>query len=332
MKKIISTALLLSIFALNVSAKKVKFAVDMTGQIINTTGIHISGDFQTIAGFPGGDWASNTTSLTQEGTSDIYSIVVEIPAFAKYEYKFLNGDQFYEAEFVPIESRVGYNFDDNRWIYVDSLGDDTSFVGAILFAANAPAGNFLVRYIVDTQTLPSIDAAGMHVAGSFQNWDPTTTFLYSFTANVHEIISYVPTGTYEYKFYNGNTVGTAETVPGACSVNSNRELVIDKDTVLTAFCFASCTACLVGIEESESLTGVALFPNPADEFTMMTFADNNLSYTISVFDITGRKVATYFTEKTNSIKLETENLNKGIYFVNAIASNNKSFSGKLIIN
>ena len=72
MKKIISTALLLSIFAMNVSAKKVKFAVDMTGQIINTTGIHISGDFQTIAGFPGGDWASNTTPLTQEGTTDIY--------------------------------------------------------------------------------------------------------------------------------------------------------------------------------------------------------------------------------------------------------------------
>ena len=129
MKKIISTALLLSIFAMNVSAKKVKFAVDMTGQIINTTGIHISGDFQTIAGFPGGDWASNTTPLTQEGTTDIYSIVVDIPAFAKYEYKFLNGDQFYEAEFVPVESRVGYNFDDNRWIYVDSLADDTSFVG-----------------------------------------------------------------------------------------------------------------------------------------------------------------------------------------------------------
>ena len=332
MKNLLSTMLLFSIIVFNASAKKVKFAVDMTGQIINTTGIHISGDFQTIAGFPGGDWASNTTTLTQEGATDIYSIVVDIPAFAKYEYKFLNGDQFYEAEFVPVESRVGYNFNDNRWIYVDSLADDTTFVGAILFAANAPAGNFLVRYIVDTQTLPSFDPAGMHVAGNFQNWDPTTIYLYSFTANVHEIISYVPTGTYEFKFYNGNTVGTAELVPAICAVNSNRELIVDKDTVLTSFCFASCTACLVGIEENDKLSGVELFPNPAEDFTMITFADNNLSYTISILDITGRIVSTYFTENKNSVRIETDKLNQGIYFVNAIANNNKSYSGKLIIN
>lgn len=332
MKKLISTLLLLVIITISATAKKVKFAVDMTGQLVNTTGIHCSGDFQTIAGFPGGDWASNTTTLTQEGSTEIYSIVVDIPAFAKYEYKFLNGDQFYEAEFVPIESRVGYNFNDNRWIYVDSLANDTTFVGAILFAGNAPAGNFLVRFLVDTQTLPSFDPAGMHVAGNFQNWDPTTTYLYSFATNVHEIISYVPTGTYEFKFYNGNTIGTAESVPAICAVNTNREITVDKDTVLTAFCFASCTACLVGIEENEILAGVELFPNPAEDFTMITFSDNNLSYTISVFDITGRKVSTYFTENKNSVRIETENLNKGIYFVNAVASNNKSYSGKLIIN
>ena len=94
-----------------------------------------------LQAFRKGDWASNTTTLTQEGSTEIYSIVVDIPAFAKYEYKFLNGDQFYEAEFVPI-IRVGYNFNDNRWIYVDSLANDTTFVGAILFAGNAPAEIF----------------------------------------------------------------------------------------------------------------------------------------------------------------------------------------------
>lgn len=332
MKTKISLTLVILFTALLASAKKVKFAVDMTGQTVNTTGVHVSGDFQTLAGFPGGDWASNTTPLTQEGSTEIYSIVVDIPAFAKYEYKFLNGDQFYEAEFVPVESRVGYNFNDNRWIYVDSLGDDTTFVGAIMFAANAPAGNYLVRYLVDTQTLPSIDPAGMHVAGNFQNWDPTTTFLYSFATNIHEIISYVPMGTYEYKFFNGNTTGSAEVLPGICSVNSNRELIVDKDSVLAAYCFASCTVCLVGIDDTEKLTGVELFPNPASDFATITFTDNNMSYTVSVFDMTGRKVADYFTENKNSVKIETGTLEKGIYFVNAIAGNSKSYSGKLIIN
>ncbi|MBL0105706.1 MAG: hypothetical protein IPP51_19130 [Bacteroidetes bacterium] len=126
MKKLVIGMLML-VCALQASAKKVKFAVDMTGIVINVTGMHISGDFQTEIGLQN-DWVSDSTSLYQESAdTNIYSIVVDLPAFRLYEYKFLNGDQFYEAEFVPIESRVGYNFDDNRWLYVDSLGDDTTF-------------------------------------------------------------------------------------------------------------------------------------------------------------------------------------------------------------
>ena len=57
----------------------------MAHQVVNTTGVHIVGDFQTLAGFAGGDWISSSTPMTQEGTSTIYSIVVDIPAFQKYE-------------------------------------------------------------------------------------------------------------------------------------------------------------------------------------------------------------------------------------------------------
>ncbi|MBL0031805.1 MAG: T9SS type A sorting domain-containing protein [Bacteroidetes bacterium] len=332
MKNIISIAAFVLLIAFHSAAKKVKFAVDMTGQTVNTTGVHVSGDFQTIAGFPGGDWNSGTTTMTQEGASQIDSVVVDLPAFSKYEYKFINGDQYYEAEFVPVESRVGYNFSDSRWIYVDSFANDTSFVGAILFAANAPAGNYLVRFIVDTQTLPSVDGTGMHVAGSFQNWDPTTNFLFSFTSNVHEKIEYVPAGTYEYKFFNGNSIGGAETLPAICSVNSNRELTVTRDTILTSFCFASCTSCLTSINESEMLNGVVFYPNPAKNFTTISFTDLSLSYKISIFDLTGRNISEYHSENNSSVKIETSELNKGIYFVNVIANNYKSFSGKLIVN
>src|SRR5690242_14171373 len=105
---ILSFALLLAVSA-SVSAKKMKFAVDMTGIVIYVTCMHIGGDFQTLAGFAGGDWQPNTTSIPQEGATAVYSIVVDIPAFRKYEYKFINGDQWYDAEFVPAESRVGYD-------------------------------------------------------------------------------------------------------------------------------------------------------------------------------------------------------------------------------
>ena len=126
--KIIYITLFFFSFTCFAFAKKVKFAVDLTGQPISPNGVHITGDFQEIAGFPGGDWTSDGTPLTQEGTSSIYSIIIDLPAFRKYEYKFVNGDKFYEAEFIPIASRVGYDFNDNRWIYVDSTSADTSFM------------------------------------------------------------------------------------------------------------------------------------------------------------------------------------------------------------
>jgi len=88
-KTFLILALILSFSIVN--AKKVKFSVDMTGQTISSYGVHVSGDFQTLAGYSGGDWASNTTLMAQEADTNIYSIVVDIPAFKKYEYKFLNG-------------------------------------------------------------------------------------------------------------------------------------------------------------------------------------------------------------------------------------------------
>src|SRR6185436_20741908 len=210
----------------NLFAKKVKFSVDMTGQTLSPNGIHVTGDFQTAAGFPGGDWQPNTTTLTQEGSTNIYSIIVDIPAFTKYEYRYVNGDQSYEVEFVPIESRVGDNFDDNRWLWVDSLANDTTDIGAIVFDTNAPAGLTLVRFLVDMQNEPSVSPAGVHIAGDFQGWDPSKIMLYSFGSDVYEIISYVNPGTYEYKFYNGNTGGSMENIPALCSVNTNREIVV----------------------------------------------------------------------------------------------------------
>ena len=129
-KKIVILSLL---FCANMGfAKRVKFAVDMTGQTISPNGVHISGDFQTEAGFPT-DWDSESTVMNKETGSDIYSVTVNIPAFRKYEYKYVNGDKFYEVEFVPEKSRVGYDFSDSRWIYIDSLSDDVTLLPKLLF-------------------------------------------------------------------------------------------------------------------------------------------------------------------------------------------------------
>jgi hypothetical protein len=320
MKKLIFSTCLIFLCLASV-AKKVKFAVDLSNETVSLNGVHITGDFQTLAGFPGGDWASNTTPLSQEGLTNIYSIVVDIPAFAKYEYKFVNGDQFYEAEFVPVQSRVGYNFDDNRWIYVDSLSDDTSFVGAIIFAGNAPAGLKLVRYMVDMQN-QSVPVTGAHIAGDFQGWDPATIKLYSFGSGIYEIIFYVIAGTYEYKFYNGNTTGDAEIIPAGCAVNNNRYLQLTTDSVLSTVCFSLCTVCsLSGIDTHTAMHAPSLAPNPSSYYTVLNFNDDMLVHTIQIFDVTGRILRSYQDYSGTSLLIDKEQLDPGAYIITSVTGN-----------
>ncbi|MEP7263460.1 MAG: T9SS type A sorting domain-containing protein [Bacteroidota bacterium] len=327
MKKIILLICLFS--ATGTFAKKVKFAVDMTGQTLNVTGMHISGDFQTLAGFPGGDWASNTTPLAQEGATNIYSIIVEIPAFAKYEYKFVNGDQFYDAEFVPEQSRVGYNFNDNRWLYVDSLADDTVFVGAILFGGNAPAGLYLFRTLVDMSSTGSVPASGVHLAATFNFFDPGITKMYSFGANVYEIISYVTATSVDYKFYNGNTIVDGETVPGSCALNSNRNIMITGDTVLSVVCFSSCTACVQSISENIQ-DKFKIYPNPGNADTYLKFYNTGADRSVEITDAAGRIVTSY-SDVTGDLIISRNGLENGLYIINVISEGNKTASGKLIL-
>ena len=333
MKKIILIAVLLSLQSIGF-AKKVKFAVDMTGLTISTFGMHISGDFQTIAGFAGGDWMPNTTPLAQEtADTNIYSIVVDIPAFAKYEYKFVNGDQFYEAEFVPIESRVGYNFDDNRWIYVDSLSNDTSFVGAIRFSQNAPKGYHLLRLKVDMRNAGLIDPSGTHVGGSFQGWNTNNSILYSLNDTIEELIVYIDTliTSAQFKYINGNTSVGYETVPAICASSGNRDFQIPKDTVLNVVCFSECMDCLnVGIAERATTENVNLYPNPTNDFSVLEFENNNIR-TISIINTLGSIVRSYSNINETSLTIEKNDLKKGIYFIIIRASENNISTTKWVI-
>ena len=202
-------SLLFILLGTSVFAKKVKFAVDMRNQTVNATGVHIVGDFQEAAGL--GTNFGVMSPMAQEGSSTIYSIIVDIPAFEKYEYKFANGDLFYEVEFVPVESRVGYDFVDNRWLYVDSTANDTTFVGAILYGENAPFGLEMVRLLVDLSDQGSIAASGVHIGGTFNNWGSVKTQIISLENNTSfEGILYLADGSYEYKYYNGSSAADAD--------------------------------------------------------------------------------------------------------------------------
>jgi hypothetical protein len=334
MKKILSLLLALTITS-GIQAKKVKFAVDMSTYTISPNGIHVIGDFQVIAGFAGLDWDPGTTLLTQEGSTTIYSIIVDIPAFQKYEFKFVNGNQTYESEFVPEESRVGYNFVDNRWLYVDSLSNDTTFPGAVIFGSNAPVGKSLIRYKVDMSIVGNVSTDGVHVGTSYQpaGVDPTKIRLYSFGSGVYEIINYQINNSYTYIFYNGKNLSNVETIPSSCSVFGNRGITLVKDTVFPAFCFSSCSACVgVGIKENNVRSvSLTLYPNPANDVVTIQ-SDIIGAYNVSLFDVSGKQIITLKEIETQTIEMNIQDVNSGIYFVRVSGKNGQSTTHKLVIN
>jgi len=317
------------------SAKKVKFAVDMTGQTVNTTGVHVSGDFQEAAGFPGGDWQSNTTVMTNEPGTEIYRVIVDIPAFAKYEYKFLNGDQWYEVEFVPVESRVGYNYNDNRWIYIDSLYNDTTMINPVLFSGNAPAGQYLLRLKVDLQLEPSVSVDGVHVAGDFQGWDTYLTIMYTFEEKVYEYIAYVDiaSGYCEYRFVNGNSAENFEFVPDECSVDGNRAITMTHDTVMETVCFSSCSACgSQWTRDNHQPPSARIYPNPCQEYSILEFNDSEPSHEVIITDIPGNIIEQYADCRSETLIISGDNLKTGIYFVRIESGKRWLSTLKLVIS
>lgn len=234
-------------------AKHVKFQVDMTGQTVSANGVHMAGDFQAAAGFPG-DWDPATTALSNGGSGDIYSVVVDIPTDAFYRFKFINGNSWNEVEGVPAICQKGHanngQGDDNRWWYVEGSGTDTMVVPAIQYGGSAPAGMFAVRLSVDMKN-QTVGVNGVHVAGTivFPNWTPSANAMANlFPANnkVYEYISYIAAGGYEYKFVNGNdwnAPSSPEQVPGTCANGSGNRVITVSADVATKVCFSACSEC-----------------------------------------------------------------------------------------
>lgn len=237
-----------------VFAKKVAFVVDMTGQTVGTTGVHVAGNFQ--------GWSPNTSRLFPvPGVPNHYGMIFEINSGQTIEFKIINGDGWSGAEAVPDINKKGYVInnmsDDNRWMYIDSLKNDTTVIN-VKFASSAPTGKTAIRFTVDLQKESAVSSNGVYIAGNFQDingasgeWKPNETRmsnLYS-SNKIYEYIAYVETSDgVEWKYLNGNAWGPAEeSIPSGCQKgggNSNRFYqATSTSTALPKVCFSSCSAC-----------------------------------------------------------------------------------------
>ncbi|OGX87840.1 alpha-amylase family glycosyl hydrolase [Hymenobacter glacialis] len=241
--------LVLLTFAFAGQAVPLTFRVDMTGQTVGATGVHVAGTFQAAAGFAS-NWNPATTALTDPDGDRIFEVTVNVPA-GEYLYKFVNGNSWAGAEVPNASCGVtdgGGNV--NRQL---SLGSTALRLPSVGFGGC----NTQVKFAVNMQG-QTVSSAGVHVVGNFQalagygaNGTPAAIELRDADGDgTYEVQLSLPApGRFFYRFVNGNTLAGAETVPSACGSDDGTgtlHRVLDATAPVNKpapTCFASCQGC-----------------------------------------------------------------------------------------
>ncbi|UYZ63707.1 pullulanase X25 domain-containing protein [Hymenobacter weizhouensis] len=79
---------------------QVRFAVNMRGQTVARTGVHVVGNFQALAGY-GANWDATALPLADDNGDGIYEVQIALPAPGRFLYRFVNGNTTGAAETVP---------------------------------------------------------------------------------------------------------------------------------------------------------------------------------------------------------------------------------------
>jgi len=209
-------------------ASMVTFTVNMQNKEV-TDGVFIAGSFQ--------GWNPGATPMTLMEDA-YYSVTVIIPVGHSIQYKFVNNGN--EWENVP----GCCNQDGNRYFTVP---EEDVTLDAVCFNSCYDCTEEMVdiTFQVDMSG-QTVSPDGVHIAGSFQGWDPAGTLM---TDGGNGIYHHTATVGYsacvEYKFINGNNWEGAETVPGECGLgwSSNRYIEPFNNQILDPVCFGSCEGC-----------------------------------------------------------------------------------------
>ncbi len=238
MKKFMLFLMAMAFVVFTASSQNVQltFQVDMANQTVNPAGVSVAGNFQEAAGYES-NWTPGQVFLTQVGSTSVYAVTVDLPT-GDYQFKYINGDSWGQDENVPEECAAG----GNRFINLT----ESTVLEAVCFGSCDACASQMVDVIFQVNMAnETVSEDGVHIAGSFQGWDPGATEMTLAHDAVYTYAALLPVGEYyEYKFVNGNAWGADESVPGCCNHNGNRFLTVpDELTTLDVVCFGQCTDC-----------------------------------------------------------------------------------------
>lgn len=280
----------------------VTFNVDMTGQTVDANGVHMAGNFNDV-NYDGTaenaayvNWNPSAIALADQGNG-IWSVTLNLVP-ERYEFKFINGNDWPFTEDVPAACQVEVNGNDNRFWSISGLNATESMT--VCYASCAACGENTVRFRVDmTQEAAGVNPAGIFVAGDFQGWNPAGSQLIDPDGN-GTFEGYYSIGTAtsaQFKFINGNDWAFAENVPAECNVSGNRTIdVVEANTVVDVICFSACGPCqaptpvLFRVDmtlqtvnaNGPHVAGNFQGWNPGDANTLMTDPDGDNIYEVTL--------------------------------------------------
>lgn len=213
-----------------VPAVPVTFRVNMTGLTVSGNGVHIAGDFGSLNPV----WNPGAIAMTSVG-GGVYEATINIVPGRTVPYKFINGNAWGSEEGVP----GACNVSGNRQIVVPN-----SAYTVPLNCFGTCSNCVSVTFNVDMNGL-TISGNGVHVAGAFQSWNPGTTALTHIGGGIYSAtVNMDVNTTSQYKFVNGNSWGTDESVPGICQSSGNRVFTVGTSNLnIPAVCFGRCISC-----------------------------------------------------------------------------------------
>jgi len=310
-----------------VETQMVKFSVDMTGQTISANGVHVAGNFQA--------WNPGGTAMT-DGGSGIYEVTIPVfSSISVLQYKFVNGNDW------GMEETPGAgcgNGDNNRLFIIKDAGDVDLPVATFGGCANPIPTRSVVFNVNLDGAVASAD--GVHVAGSFQGWNPEGTLMSDIGDDTYEVTVDVmkPIQFLEYKYLNGNAWGTEESIPEECSFNDNRFAIIELNSPdmvsIGNYVFGTCNNLSVSTIDLATSPLFKITPTIASEQISITWETTISGQALLlVHDLQGSLVFQEQKENlqsSNSEIINVGNWTPGMYIVQ-LKTTDSLYSQKIVV-
>ena len=273
-------------------------------------------------------WCGNCNAMSDADGDNVWDVTVSLAEGDTIEYKYSADGWTIQEMNDPNASCTNGNVTyTNRVLTIPAA--DTVLPVVCWSSCDACAINVTLSVNMAWEVANgAIDSNGVHVAGTWQSWNPMGSEMLDTNGDgVYHITFESALGeSLQYKFLNGTDWTDAEPTAdlAACGVSDgfggyNRTATLgNADTVFATVCFGKCYDCAVSIDEA--LGSISLFPNPTTGAFSLERTNLTGEVEVSIIGLRGELLnATNWDAGSSELKIDLSELASGIYMVRLTA-------------